>query len=129
MTVTARRSRKAVAVFSDAVSFDAGYKAVTEAVTVTAPDEPETDLFAAAAVLGAYYHANEASKELARTMRRSKKTIAVLKAGVYGGWKLAWKPSTRETPDMAAIEETYRRLSLGPVPMKPVANSIEITPV
>lgn len=128
MDTLARTSRN-MALFSDALQ--AGYQAATDAAftPVTEPEtvaDPEVDIFAAAAALEAYYTANEGEKECARDKRRAKKVVAMLAGGVYGGWLLRWKPSTRETPDLEAIAETYRKLGLGKIPMKKCADSPEI---
>jgi hypothetical protein len=125
MTATARRTRATV--FSDALQF--GYRAVVDAVVAPPVAEPEVDVFAAASALAAWHDANEDVKELTRTMRRSRKLIDTLTTGVYGGWILKWKPSTRQTPDLEAIAETYRRLGLGAVPMKDCADSISVEKV
>lgn len=99
----------------------------TEDPAATADETAIEDLFAASEALGAYFEANEDVKELERTKRRAKKLIKTLKAGVYGGWRLNWKPTARETPDLEQIRATYKRLGLGDVPMIPCADSIEVT--
>jgi hypothetical protein len=124
---TLARSRS-MALFSDA--YQAGYRAAVDTSTPVLEPEtataPETDVFAAAAALGAWFEANEASKVCDRDKRRARKLIDTLAAGVYGGWVLRWKPSVRMTPDLEAIAETYRRLGLGEVPMRQCADSLGV---
>lgn len=99
----------------------------TQEEAVVADETSMEDLFAAAEALGAYFEANEQVKALNRDKNRAKKLIKTLKAGVYGGWRLNWKPTVRETPDLEQIRATYKRLGLGDVPMIPCADSIEVT--
>lgn len=118
-------------------AFKAGHAALADDLTladlvatddaVAADEAAVEDLFAAAEALGAYFEANEQVKALNRDKNRAKKLIRTLKAGVYGGWRLTWKPTARETPDLEAIRATYARLGLGEVPMVPCADSIEVT--
>jgi hypothetical protein len=121
-------ARSRVALFSDALQ--AGYRAAASAPTTVREPGPaaelETDVFAAAAALGAWFEANEQSKVCDRDKRRARKLIDTLTAGVYGGWVLRWKPSARMTPDLEAIAETYRRLGLGEVPMRQCADSLGV---
>jgi hypothetical protein len=130
--MTDTKQRPKTALFShtsdlDSAAYVAGYKAVTEAPAVEVMHtDPEVDLFAAAAALKAYYDASAALRAADRDKRRAKKVIAALKAGIYGGWLLRWKPSTKQVVDLEAVAETYRRLNLGPVPMKTCADSLDV---
>jgi hypothetical protein len=123
------------ALFSDtdelgSSAYRAGYQAVTQAAPAkTTLSDPEVDLFAATAALKAYYEAGAVIREADRDKRRAKKAIEALKAGIYGGWLLRWKPSTRQVVDLEAVTETYRRLGLGPVPMRNCADSLDVSPL
>jgi hypothetical protein len=107
-------------------ALQAGYKAIADEAITTAEGSDAVDLFAATAALEAWFTAHEEDKIHTRAMRRSRKVIDTLTAGVYGGWVLRWKPSARMVPDLASIAATYERLGLGEVPMKLCADSLEV---
>ncbi|MEU5339338.1 hypothetical protein AB0H18_00530 [Streptomyces sp. NPDC020766] len=73
-----------------------------------------------------YERAADQARRADRGKRAAKKVLDKLPAGIYGGWKVFRTPSSRQTPDLAAITETYKRLGLGPVPMKPCAPSLKV---
>ncbi|WP_225629377.1 hypothetical protein [Streptomyces werraensis] len=62
-----------------------------------------------------------------RGKRRARKILDRLPAGRYGGWIVERVPSSRQTPDLDSIRATYKRLGLGPVPMRTCAPSLRIT--
>jgi hypothetical protein len=103
------------------------------AVLVTAPDPadvlpsdelpPVADIEAAARE---FDRAADQARRADRGKRAARKVLDRLPAGTYGGWKLYRTPSSRQTPDLAAITATYKRLGLGPVPMKPCAASMKV---
>ena len=73
-----------------------------------------------------YDRAADQARRADRAKRASKKILDRLPAGVYGMYRVFRTPSSRMTPDLAAITETYKRLGLGPVPMKPCAPSLKV---
>jgi hypothetical protein len=97
------------------------------------PDEiPATATIEAAA--REYERAADQARRADRGKRAAKKVLDKLPAGIYGTWRVFRTPSSRQTPDLAAITATYKRLGLGPVPMKACAPSlkvelVEVTPV
>jgi hypothetical protein len=92
---------------------------------VLAVDElPDTDIIETAA--REYERATDQARRADRAKRASKKVLDKLPAGTYGVWKLFRTPSSRQTPDLAAITATYKRLGLGPVPMKACAPSLKV---
>ncbi|MFF3891773.1 hypothetical protein ACFYY3_00935 [Streptomyces sp. NPDC001812] len=107
--------------------------AAAEQVVEVAPDPaglyeademPEVEAIEAAAA--EYERAADQARRADRGKRAAKKVLDKLPAGIYGGWKLFRTPSSRQTPDLAAITATYKRLGLGPVPMKPCAPSLKV---
>jgi hypothetical protein len=73
-----------------------------------------------------YERAADQARRADRGKRAAKKVLDKLPAGIYGSWKLFRTPSSRQTPDLAAITATYKRLGLGPVPMKACAPSLKV---
>lgn len=61
-----------------------------------------------------------------RGKRAAKRVLDKVPAGVYGRFRIFRTPSSRQTPDLAAITATYKRLGLGAVPMKPCAASLKV---
>ncbi|USQ87000.1 hypothetical protein NFX46_26755 [Streptomyces phaeoluteigriseus] len=89
------------------------------------PDEiPATETIEAAA--REYERAADQARRADRGKRAAKKVLDKLPAGIYGTWRVFRTPSSRQTPDLAAITATYKRLGLGPVPMKPCAPSLKV---
>ncbi|WP_333736342.1 hypothetical protein [Streptomyces sp. IBSBF 2806] len=76
-----------------------------------------------------YERAADQARRADRGKRAAKKVLDKLPAGVYGTWRVFRTPSSRQTPDLAAITATYKRLGLGPVPMKPCAPSLKVEQV
>ncbi|MER6557209.1 hypothetical protein ABT300_05490 [Streptomyces sp. NPDC001027] len=85
---------------------------------------PETDDIEAAA--REYERAADQARRADRGKRASKKVLDKLPAGIYGTWRVFRTPSSRQTPDLAAITATYKKLGLGPVPMKACAPSLKV---
>ncbi|WP_405749979.1 hypothetical protein OHA19_10470 [Streptomyces sp. NBC_00012] len=75
----------------------------------------------------AYDIAVDQARAADRTKRKAKKTLGRLPAGLYGRWQVERVQSSRLTPDLESIRDTYARLGLGPVPMRPCAPSLRIT--
>lgn len=73
-----------------------------------------------------YERAADQARRADRSKRAAKKVLDKLPAGIYGGWRIFRTPSSRMTPDLAAITATYKRLGLGPVPMKACAPSLKV---
>lgn len=73
-----------------------------------------------------YERAADQARRADRGKRAAKKVLDKLPAGIYGTWRVFRTPSSRQTPDLAAITATYKQLGLGPVPMKPCAPSLKV---
>lgn len=84
---------------------------------------PVEDIEAAAA---AFDVAAQQSRAGDRGKRAARKILDRLPAGQYGRWLVSRKASSRQTADLDAIRETYKRLGLGPVPMKTSAPSLKV---
>lgn len=93
-----------------------------------APEVVIIDQAAVEAALGAYFEASEARRAADRDVRKHKKVFDGLPARVYGKWRLRWKPNARQVPDIDAIKTIFEQHGLGEVPMKPCADSAEVTP-
>ena len=131
MTVKSkRRTATAAAIFSHA--FQAGAQAAAQLVDVSdlveAPEQPQVDMVAAAAALGAYYEANELKRKGTRDGNKARKVIDSLSEGVYGAWKLVWSPNPdREELDMEAVEALYAKLGMTvPYKAKQIAPSLKV---
>ena len=105
----------------------------TSAETVEAPDP--TDVYgvdempaveAIEAAAAEFERAADQARRADRAKRASKKILDRLPAGLYGAWRIFRTPASRQTPDLAAITATYKRLGLGPVPMKACAASLKV---
>ncbi|MFR0358612.1 hypothetical protein [Streptomyces sediminimaris] len=90
----------------------------------SADEMPETATIEAAA--REYERAADQARRADRGKRAARKVLDKLPAGIYGTWRIFRTPSSRQTPDLAAITATYKRLGLGPVPMKPCAPSLKV---
>ncbi|MGW3134371.1 hypothetical protein [Streptomyces sp. NPDC001139] len=90
----------------------------------TDDDMPSADTIEAAA--REYERAGDQARRADRGKRAARKVLDKLPAGIYGTWRIFRTPSSRQTPDLAAITATYKRLGLGPVPMKPCAPSLKV---
>ncbi len=73
-----------------------------------------------------YDRAADQARRADRSKRAAKKVLDKLPAGIYGSFRIFRTPSSRQTPDLAAITATYKRLGLGPVPMKACAPSLKV---
>ncbi|MGW6263401.1 hypothetical protein [Streptomyces sp. NPDC055085] len=91
---------------------------------VTTDELPTVETIEAAAK--EYERAADQARRADRGKRAAKKVLDKLPAGIYGGWKIFRTPSSRQTPDLAAITATYKQLGLGPVPMKDCAPSLKL---
>ncbi|WP_055712641.1 hypothetical protein [Streptomyces torulosus] len=90
----------------------------------TADEIPAVETIEAAA--REYDRAADQARRADRSKRAAKKVLDKLPAGIYGTWRIFRTPSSRQTPDLAAITATYKRLGLGPVPMKACAPSLKV---
>lgn len=89
------------------------------------PDElPAVELIEAAA--REYERAADQARRGDRGKRAARKILDRLPAGTYGSWLVERVPSARQTADLDEIRETYKRLGLGPVPMKASAPSLKV---
>lgn len=61
-----------------------------------------------------------------RAKRTARKVLDRLPAGRYGAWIVERVTSNRQTADLDSIRATYKRLGLGPVPMKANAPSLKV---
>jgi hypothetical protein len=108
-------------------------QASAEVVETTAPDPADVlaedelpaveDIEAAAKE---YERAADQARRADRGKRAAKKVLDKLPAGLYGRYKIWRTPSSRQTPDLAAITAKYKELGLGPVPMKACAPSLKV---
>lgn len=73
-----------------------------------------------------YERAADLARRADRSKRASKKILDRLPAGVYGMYRVFRTPSSRQTPDLAAITRIFKANNLGPVPMKPCAPSLKV---
>jgi hypothetical protein len=73
-----------------------------------------------------YDRACDTARRADRGKRAAKKVLDKLPAGLYGRYKIWRTPSSRQTPDLAAITAKYKELGLGPVPMKACAPSLKV---
>ncbi|MFF3911566.1 hypothetical protein ACFYZJ_37820 [Streptomyces sp. NPDC001848] len=89
------------------------------------PDEmPAVETIEAAAA--EYERAADQARRADRGKRAAKKVLDRLPAGIYGTWRIFRTPSSRQTPDLAAITAIFKAHGLGPVPMKPCAPSLKV---
>lgn len=94
-------------------------------VDVLADDElPAVETIESAAK--EYERAADQGRRADRGKRAAKKVLDKLPAGIYGRFRIFRTPSSRQTPDLAAITATYKRLGLGAVPMKDCAPSLKV---
>lgn len=77
------------------------------------------------AALG-YDLASDNARRADRAKRAARKVLDRLPAGTYGAWIVERATSNRQTADLDAIRATYKRLGLGPVPMKTNAPSLKV---
>lgn len=73
-----------------------------------------------------YSRAADQARRADRGKRAARKVLDKVPSGVYGMHRIFRTPSSRLTPDLAAITATYKRLGLGPVPMKACAPSLKV---
>ena len=89
-----------------------------------ADEIPAVDTIEAAA--REYDRAADQARRADRSKRAAKKVLDRLPAGVYGTWRVFRTPSSRQTPDLAAITAIFKAHGLGPVPMKACAPSLKV---
>lgn len=70
--------------------------------------------------------ANDNARRADRAKRAARKVLDRLPAGTYGAWIVERVSSSRQTADLDAIRATYKKLGLGPVPMKSNAPSLKV---
>ncbi|WP_328757442.1 hypothetical protein [Streptomyces sp. NBC_00271] len=98
---------------------------VLDPVDVLAADElPAVETIEAAA--REYERAADQARRADRGKRAAKKVLDKLPAGIYGTWRVFRTPSSRQTPDLAAITAIFKANNLGPVPMKPCTPSLKV---
>ena len=90
----------------------------------TADDMPDVEIIEAAA--RTYDRAVVEARRADRGKRAAKKLLDRLPAGLYGTWAISRKESSRKVVDLEAVAATYKRLGLGPVPMKVCAASLVV---
>lgn len=73
-----------------------------------------------------YERATDAARRADRGKRAARKVLDRLPAGIYGTWRIFRTPSSRQTPDLAAITAIFKAHGLGPVPMKDCAASLKV---
>jgi len=91
---------------------------------LTADELPAVETIEAAA--HEYERAADQARRADRSKRASKKILDRLPAGVYGMYRVFRTPSSRQTPDLAAITAIFKANGLGPVPMKACAPSLKV---
>lgn len=87
-------------------------------------DMPAAEDIAEAARL--YFRAADEARTADRAKRKAKKILDRLRAGTYSGWEITREPSGRQTVDLEAVRATYKRMGLGPVPMRSSADSLKV---
>jgi hypothetical protein len=70
--------------------------------------------------------ANDNARRADRAKRAARKVLDRLPAGTYGTWIVERVTSNRQTADLDAIREMYKRHNLGAVPMKANAPSLKV---
>ena len=129
-----KTSRRLIGAICDAVrSVVAPAALVLDQAPATAPDPanvytadelpPLAEIENAAAE---YDRSADQARRADRGKRAARKVLDRLPTGLYGGWLVSRTPSSRQTADLDAIRATYKRLGLGPVPMKQSAPSLKV---
>ncbi|WP_162467258.1 hypothetical protein [Streptomyces cavernae] len=132
----ARTVRGLVATVADAVRSVVKPAALVEAEALEAVEAPDpagvynADELPAVETIEAaaaeYDRAADQARRADRGKRAAKKILDRLPAGVYGTWRVFRTPSSRQTPDLAAITAIFKANNLGPVPMKACAPSLKV---
>lgn len=118
------RSVIAPATLVEQLAAEAPAPAADPADVYTEADMPSiTDIERAALSLDL---ANDNARRADRSKRAARKILDRLPAGRYGNWIVERVTSSRQTADLDAIRATYKRLGLGPVPMKSNAPSLKV---
>ncbi|WP_256789203.1 hypothetical protein [Frankia sp. AvcI1] len=89
----------------------------------TAAYGPDGHIAAAAAL---YYRAAAMARQAEAWKKLAKTVLDHVADGVYGGWDVARKPTTKKVRDGKAIDARFAQLK-EPVPMKGVAPSLVVT--
>jgi hypothetical protein len=118
------RSVVAPATLVERTTTDTPAPAADPADTYTADEMPELVAIERAAL--SLDLANDNARRADRAKRASKKVLDRLPAGTYGAWIVERVTSSRQTADLDAIRATYKKLGLGPVPMKSNAPSLKV---
>jgi hypothetical protein len=138
MTPSTRRTLRGVAsLVADAVRSVVAPATLVEQTTtpaaVEAPDPAglyEADEIPAVEQIEAaareYDRAADQARRADRGKRAAKKVLDKLPAGIYGSFRIFRTPSSRQTPDLAAITAIFKANGLGPVPMKACAPSLKV---
>jgi hypothetical protein len=87
-------------------------------------DMPELDVIEGAAK--EFNRAADQARRADRGKRAARKILDRLPAGLYGAWSVERIPSGRQTADLDEIRAMYKRLGLGPVPMKTSAPTLKV---
>lgn len=103
---------------------DAPAPAADPADVYTADEMPELATIERAAL--SLDLANDNARRADRAKRAARKVLDRLPAGRYGNWIVERATSNRQTADLDAIRATYKKLGLGPVPMKSNAPSLKV---
>jgi len=127
-------SRRTLTVVADAVRSVVNPAALVEAQQPTTAPDP-TGLYEAdemppvadieRAALG-YDLACDNARRADRSKRAAKKVLDKLPTGIYGRYRIFRAPSSRMTVDLEAVTATYKKLGIGPVPMKACAPSLKV---
>ncbi|MCX4824862.1 hypothetical protein OG883_34420 [Streptomyces sp. NBC_01142] len=121
-----RLASAAFDIASNVLASDAPAEAIAaeQAGLYEADEMPAIEDIEAAA--GQYSKAAELARAGDRGKRAAKKLLDRLPAGRYGAWLVSRVISNRQTADLDEIRATYKRLGLGPVPMKSAAPSLKV---
>lgn len=134
LTLARRTASTARAVTLSVVNPAALFQQPTEAAPVELVAEP-ADLYTEdempvvediEAAAREFDRAADQARAADRGKRAARKILDRLPAGLYGAWNVERIPSNRQTADLDAIRATYKRLGLGPVPMKASAPSLKV---
>ena len=106
-------------------------QAPTEPVTTpdpdglyTADDMPDVEIIEAAA--REYERATIEARRADRGKRAARKVLDRLPVGLYSGWLVSRKDSTRKVADLEEITRIFKAHGLGPVPMRHCAPSLVV---
>lgn len=124
LVADAVRSVVAPATLVEQTTTPAAVEAPDPAGLYAADEIPAVETIEAAA--REYERAADQARRADRGKRAAKKVLDRLPAGIYGTWRIFRTPSSRQTPDLAAITAIFKANGLGPVPMKACAPSLKV---